>query len=324
MKFSVLILMTALLAGASSNVHATENVVDFEAVIQQFQQRLKQQLTQAVEQGGLTGAVQVCATQAPLIAAQLSRQHGVKLQRVSARFRNPINMPSTAQQKILDYLASNPLGADSYYTTDGEQHGVYAKSIRTEGLCLGCHGQSVDAKVLHSIQSQYPFDLATGYQEGDLRGAFVIQSKQPTTPFHEIKNLKMLSQNLWVGGQPLASQMASLQAQGIGTIINLRTADEMEFDEQASAKRLGINYQNIPVAGSADITLANSSLLRDALERATGPVYLHCASSNRVGALLALGAFQQGTEVAAALAFGEMAGMTSLATAVADTLAEKD
>jgi hypothetical protein len=47
------------------------------------------------------------------------------------------------------------------------------KAIPTGAVCLTCHGTEVKPEVLTKIKELYPNDKATGYQEGDIRGAFV-------------------------------------------------------------------------------------------------------------------------------------------------------
>ncbi|MGM0774574.1 MAG: c-type heme family protein, partial [Pseudomonadota bacterium] len=39
---------------------------------------------------------------------------------------------------------------------------------------LGCHGKSIDPEVKAKLDELYPEDQATGFSEGDLRGAFVV------------------------------------------------------------------------------------------------------------------------------------------------------
>jgi hypothetical protein len=48
------------------------------------------------------------------------------------------------------------------------------KAIPTGGLCLQCHGKALAPPVAEKLAELYPGDKATGYEQGDLRGAFVI------------------------------------------------------------------------------------------------------------------------------------------------------
>ncbi|MCA1791466.1 MAG: DUF3365 domain-containing protein, partial [Thioalkalivibrio sp.] len=40
--------------------------------------------------------------------------------------------------------------------------------------CLTCHGSDVGGDIKHALERLYPDDQATGYAEGDVRGAFTI------------------------------------------------------------------------------------------------------------------------------------------------------
>ena len=59
------------------------------------------------------------------------------------------------------------------------------------------------------------------------------------------------------------------------------------------------------------------------LESYDGPVLIHCASSNRVGALLALRESLRGASDEEALEFGKQAGMTRLEPLVKERLADE-
>lgn len=127
---------------------------------------------------------------------------------------------------------------------------------------------------------------------------------------------------LVTGGQPTADDWASFAASGVRSVVNLRpdaeTPGRDESDEVAAA---GMEYRQIPIAGGADITFDNAKKLRSALEALPSSVLVHCASGNRVGALLALDAVQsQGMTAEQALALGRAAGLTGAAGRVREVL----
>ncbi|MFZ5841953.1 MAG: beta-lactamase hydrolase domain-containing protein [Pseudomonadota bacterium] len=132
-------------------------------------------------------------------------------------------------------------------------------------------------------------------------------------PALDMKAASELSPELITGGQPSRADLEMLKAAGVTTVINLRAASEdAGYDEAAAAKALGLNYVSIPIAGAGDITAGNAAKLDAALRAADGKTLLHCASSNRVGALLALRAAAAGQSEEEAISFGKSAGMTSL------------
>ena len=117
---------------------------------------------------------------------------------------------------------------------------------------------------------------------------------------------------LHTGGQPSMEDLARLESQGVRTVIDLRGAQEDRGYEAATeARRLGKD----------DITPANARALQDLLKAQQGDVLLHCASGNRVGALLALGAALDGTSREDALTLGRAAGLKSLEPVVVERLA---
>lgn len=124
-----------------------------------------------------------------------------------------------------------------------------------------------------------------------------------------------------------ARRPAELARAGVRTVINLRAPDEpMEYDEAAEAARLGLRYVALPIAGAADIDrerVRQFGLTLDATRR-EGGVLIHCASSNRVGAMIALHeALNRGGSLQAAIAHGRAAGLVSLEPAVV-ALAERE
>ena len=120
--------------------------------------------------------------------------------------------------------------------------------------------------------------------------------------------------DLITAGQPSAQQLRDAAANGVTTVIDLRKPDEDRgYDEAALAEQLGLRYVRLPIAGVGDITEANARTLDRLLKQDGGKTLLHCASSNRTGALLSLiEARINGASVDDALKFGRDAGMTSL------------
>lgn len=127
----------------------------------------------------------------------------------------------------------------------------------------------------------------------------------------DIPGLRQPRPGLYTGGQPQADAWQGMAGRGVRTVINLRPDAEMGGrDEAAEVRAAGMVYHQIPVAGAADITAENAARLWTLLEDADGPVLVHCASGNRVGALLSIAAARQGgMDAETALAFGRAAGM---------------
>lgn len=126
-----------------------------------------------------------------------------------------------------------------------------------------------------------------------------------------------------MGGQPSRECQEAARAAGYHTVVNLRPAGEFEdFDEACVVRELGIDYVHIPVTGAGSLNAeAVASLDAVLADQRRRPVLIHCASGNRVGALIAIHACRtRGLGAAEALACGEAAGLTALHDAVRQKL----
>jgi len=165
---------------------------------------------------------------------------------------------------------------------------------------------------------------ASGAEPRSTSGGSAVERGSAPLPSDAPDAFRQPAGGLYTAGQPTEAQLHQAAAAGITTVIDLRLpSEDRGFDETASATTLGLQYIRIPVAGAAGLTPANVQALQNVLAQADGPVLLHCASGNRVGALLALMKAQQGASVEEALQFGRDAGMTSL-EATTRTLLEQD
>ncbi len=131
--------------------------------------------------------------------------------------------------------------------------------------------------------------------------------------------LRVQGDGRYSAGQPTAEQLQTLSAHGIGVVIDLRADSETpELDEAALVRAIGLDYHNLPVGGAAGLTRDNvqalDRLIADAGDR---PLLVHCASGNRVGAMMALReAWLRGATPEQSLAVGRDWGLKSLASDV--------
>lgn len=124
-------------------------------------------------------------------------------------------------------------------------------------------------------------------------------------------------------GQPSEAALQVFARQGYTTVIDLRgTGEDRGFDEQSAVESLNMEYLLFPISGKEAISFENAARLDALITNADGPVLLHCASSNRVGALLALRKSLAGADDEEALAAGREGGLTSLEERVKEVLAE--
>lgn len=129
---------------------------------------------------------------------------------------------------------------------------------------------------------------------------------------YDMSNTANPAPNLITGGQPSIDDLDKMAKEGVKTIVNLRTKGEFtKFDEKLEVEKLGMKYILIEVDGSDGITVKNAELLDSVLNEGENTL-VHCASSNRVGGLLAYRAFRlKGRTSTEALALGKKAGMKS-------------
>ncbi len=139
-------------------------------------------------------------------------------------------------------------------------------------------------------------------------------------PQELLPNGILTDSGLLLGGQPTLAQLEAARSQGYTTVVNLRTPEEGGPSAE-EVEALGLAYHSLPVAGVQGLTEENARTLAEILDQADGPTIVHCASGNRVGALLALEAwYVDGMEPAAALELGRESGMARLEPAVRQIL----
>jgi len=126
-----------------------------------------------------------------------------------------------------------------------------------------------------------------------------------------IPNYRLLGPGLATAGQPAPEALAKLKDMGFRTVVNLRTEKEGTAEEQKVVEAQGLRYVSVPVTAES-LSLADAEAVEKVLQDpASGPVLLHCASSNRVGAVWALIQARQGKSLDEALAAGREAGLHS-------------
>lgn len=133
---------------------------------------------------------------------------------------------------------------------------------------------------------------------------------------------KRASDNMLTAGQPDALQFKAAAEAGVQHVINLRPIPEQGEDQAPMVEDLGMRYHHLPVAGPQDLNAHTVAMLDGLLgEIGDKPTIFHCASGNRVGALLALrAAWHQGKSAEEALEMGRQTGMTKLEPVVSELL----
>ena len=104
--------------------------------------------------------------------------------------------------------------------------------------------------------------------------------------------LVQVGDNLFIAGQPSPEGFVRLRAEGVTTVVNLRTDREMNsreivsFDEAALLEELGLEYVHIPSGGpDTPYTPEMVDRFASALGAAEGKVLLHCTVAWRASHL---------------------------------------
>lgn len=143
----------------------------------------------------------------------------------------------------------------------------------------------------------------------------------------DLVNARRLDGDIVAAGQPSSEQIYAARREGVKTVVNLRPAGEFdEFDEATHVREAGMAYVHIPVAGPEDINEVAARQLDEALSAHDSvPALVHCASSNRVGALMAYRARHiQGRSADEAMEIGRAAGLNPKSPLLEATRAKLD
>lgn len=123
------------------------------------------------------------------------------------------------------------------------------------------------------------------------QGEFPMPERLATEGFREVL---AVAGNLYISGQPDSASFVRLKGEGVGTVINLRTAREMAnrafvpFDEKQLVEELGMRYVHIPLGGEdTPYTPEAVRKFADAFDGAEGKVLLHCTVAWRASHMLA-------------------------------------
>lgn len=172
-------------AGEQTETNNQAEIANAKAVIKEFAGALQTELKTAMQAGGPVAAIAVCNTRAMPITEKIAAEKGMQLSRVSLKNRNPVNAPNDWQSTVLEgFEKKKAAGKDiaslawsETVKSDGGQEFRFMKAIPTGAVCLNCHGSNIAPDVSQILADLYPEDRATGFSEGDIRGAFVVTRK---------------------------------------------------------------------------------------------------------------------------------------------------
>ena len=138
----------------------------------------------AMQEGGVPNAVDFCKEAAHPLIDSLSKIHNATIRRKSLKPRNANNTPTPEESSVLKQFEVDwQLNQDVMpFAEDLGAAGVnFYAPIWTQKACLQCHGvigETLTEENNAFIKDLYPTDKATGYNENDLRGMWVVNFRK--------------------------------------------------------------------------------------------------------------------------------------------------
>lgn len=141
---------------------------------------LKSTLLSKINAVGFEGAVEFCHVAARPLTDSISTANDAIVRRTSFRYRNVENAPDSTDRVVLkSYEEASEMGNEIGPVVTRVEGGVrFYRPIRVAPLCTNCHGmpgENLTADLHALILDEYPEDRAVGYEEGDFRGAWVVE-----------------------------------------------------------------------------------------------------------------------------------------------------
>ncbi len=179
------------LATVPSTGRAAPNLDDYRkqarVLVQQFANAIRDALQTAIDAGDVGRALRVCKTIAPEITQTIGKPGDWRVRRTALRVRNPDNAPTREEKAVLTEFQARAdrgeklSGMESMALARRLDKPVfhYMQAIPLGELCAQCHGTKIDPDLALLIQALYPEDRATGFEIGELRGAYTLYKALP-------------------------------------------------------------------------------------------------------------------------------------------------
>jgi uncharacterized protein (TIGR01244 family) len=103
-----------------------------------------------------------------------------------------------------------------------------------------------------------------------------------------VRNYTKVDATVGCAGATDPKAMAGLAALGYKAVLNLREASEADVridESRAAAEAAGLKYIHLPFKGSAPDSKVADEFLKVVADTANQPLFIHCGSANRVGAM---------------------------------------
>lgn len=110
----------------------------------------------------------------------------------------------------------------------------------------------------------------------------------PITPIEGVRNYTRVDATIGCAGATEVKALPGIAKLGYKAVLNLREATEAGADidgSRAAAEAAGLKYLHLPFKASAPEVKAAGEFLELVADPANQPLFIHCASANRVGTL---------------------------------------
>lgn len=145
-------------------------------------------------------------------------------------------------------------------------------------LLAGCSSPTADPVAAEASAQAFPDATATA-DEAAAPATLRPAELGGAAPVHAVGNI-------YLAGQPQRGKLDQLAERGVRTVVSLRKPEEVDWDERAAVEAAGMTFVAIPFDGPEELTDDVFDRVRAVLaENRDEPLFLHCARSNRVGAV---------------------------------------
>lgn len=195
--FFIFLLISACSETADKNQEASDEMA-LEAgklIAYESTEELSGHLGAALEEGGVSHAIEFCSVEAIPITQELSNEFDVDIKRATHKPRNPENFANADEMKVIQrWQEQMESGRDIRPVASkmNNHYQVYAPIRIGNQLCLQCHGDKgsdIQPDNVELLQSIYNEDQATGFEMGDLRGLWSIRMPADSAEVAAIINM---------------------------------------------------------------------------------------------------------------------------------------
>ena len=130
-----------------------------------------------------------------------------------------------------------------------------------------------------------------------------------------VRNFSRVDATVGCAGAVDPAAMSALRKEGFVSVINLREATEQGADIEGSrtaAQKAGLKYIHLPFNAAKPDSGVVEKFLAAVADKTNQPVFIHCGSANRVGAMWMIKrTLQDGWSLERAQAEGQAIGLTN-------------